>query len=347
MGNAFDGRMPAFLFYPSDWLMSMSVQAMSLEQQGAYIRLLSYAWLEDGLPHDISLIRHLLLIPYDTKREEEMDEEELACSYGQQFEILWERVVKRHFKPDGQGRLRNARQEAERKKALDARQAKVDAGKKGGESTAQALLQHRLSSAAANGQHRPSITSPSPISSPSPNPTPSAEGAEESAERRPPSAGSSASSLLFPGQPPAEKKTRAKRTEPPPIPAVLDTPAFREALDKYERSRKSGPHKPVGLEALYAKLAPHGVEIAIAALDDSRAAGWLYVAPEKVNREKLGPRPDSGKQAAIAKDMTERERENRQFIMGKIKSVGVDGLSEQEHGLAVVLGLLKPKETKL
>lgn len=45
---------PAFQFYPGDWLSSLKIQLMTPAEEGAYIRLLAYAWqAEDcGLPDD-------------------------------------------------------------------------------------------------------------------------------------------------------------------------------------------------------------------------------------------------------------------------------------------------------
>jgi len=45
-------KSPAFQFYPDHYLSSESVQLMTLEQQGAYMRLLCYDWLKDGLKKD-------------------------------------------------------------------------------------------------------------------------------------------------------------------------------------------------------------------------------------------------------------------------------------------------------
>lgn len=56
---------PYFKFYPSDWLSDSSVQFMSLEEEGAYIRLLCYAWNEGdncGLPDDDKFISRLLKV---------------------------------------------------------------------------------------------------------------------------------------------------------------------------------------------------------------------------------------------------------------------------------------------
>lgn len=45
---------PAFQFYPSDWLSSGKVSLMKPEYEGAYIRLLAYAWLDPdcSIPDD-------------------------------------------------------------------------------------------------------------------------------------------------------------------------------------------------------------------------------------------------------------------------------------------------------
>ena len=45
-------RSPAFQFYASDYLADEKVQLMTLEQEGAYIRLLAYCWREGTLPAD-------------------------------------------------------------------------------------------------------------------------------------------------------------------------------------------------------------------------------------------------------------------------------------------------------
>ena len=39
---------PWFPCYPSDWLSSQTVQLLTLEQEGAFFRLLCYAWLNDA-----------------------------------------------------------------------------------------------------------------------------------------------------------------------------------------------------------------------------------------------------------------------------------------------------------
>jgi uncharacterized protein YdaU (DUF1376 family) len=53
-------RPPAFLFYPRDFLADARVELLTLEQTGAYMRLLCYAWLERGLAADPIVLARLV-----------------------------------------------------------------------------------------------------------------------------------------------------------------------------------------------------------------------------------------------------------------------------------------------
>ena len=44
------GKAPAFQFYAAEYLADENVQLLSLEQEGAYIRLLAYCWREGSIP---------------------------------------------------------------------------------------------------------------------------------------------------------------------------------------------------------------------------------------------------------------------------------------------------------
>jgi uncharacterized protein YdaU (DUF1376 family) len=60
-----DGLMkppPAFQFYAGDYLSSSRVQAMSLEAEGAYIRLLCYQWQDGSIPDDLRKLARLCKI---------------------------------------------------------------------------------------------------------------------------------------------------------------------------------------------------------------------------------------------------------------------------------------------
>lgn len=43
---------PAFQFYTNEWIGNYNVQLLSLEEEGAYIRLLCYCWNEGSIPND-------------------------------------------------------------------------------------------------------------------------------------------------------------------------------------------------------------------------------------------------------------------------------------------------------
>jgi uncharacterized protein YdaU (DUF1376 family) len=45
-------KSPAFQFYPAEYLADAGVQMMTLEEEGAYIRLLCYCWREGSIPND-------------------------------------------------------------------------------------------------------------------------------------------------------------------------------------------------------------------------------------------------------------------------------------------------------
>ena len=57
---------PAFQFYPRDFIADGDQAALSLEQVGAYIRMLSYAWLKAGLPDDPDKIARMIHAEVET-----------------------------------------------------------------------------------------------------------------------------------------------------------------------------------------------------------------------------------------------------------------------------------------
>lgn len=89
-------RYPAFQFYPQDFLSDENVMMMSLAQQGAYIRLLSYCWIHGSLPAEPEKLATLC-----------------RCSPAEMLD-LWE-GLKNCFK-EVSGRLLNPRLGREREK---------------------------------------------------------------------------------------------------------------------------------------------------------------------------------------------------------------------------------------
>ena len=88
---------PAFQFYPQDYLSDENVALMSLAAQGAYVRLLCYCWISDGLPAESEKLARLA-----------------CCSVEE-----WESIapdVRPCFVENGDGRLHHPRLQAEKAK---------------------------------------------------------------------------------------------------------------------------------------------------------------------------------------------------------------------------------------
>ena len=103
---------PSFQFYPKDFLSDPDVMQMNMAQKGAYITLLSFQWLNDGLPNNDSYIRNLL-------------------GATPKWKSLWEGI--RHKFVEIDGKLYNKRLYKEKQKQIEHRKAASKAGKKGAE----------------------------------------------------------------------------------------------------------------------------------------------------------------------------------------------------------------------
>ena len=53
-------KRPSFQFYPGDWLSSQRVALMSLDEEGAYIRALSFCWNHGSIPSDPEKLARLI-----------------------------------------------------------------------------------------------------------------------------------------------------------------------------------------------------------------------------------------------------------------------------------------------
>ena len=104
-------RPPAFQFFPKDFISDINVMAMTLEQRGAYITLLSHCWIEGSLPDDPRVLQAL-------------------CNHPSNWDEVWfalEPCFKR-----SEGRLINPRLEVERKKQEEWRKKSAAGGRKSG-----------------------------------------------------------------------------------------------------------------------------------------------------------------------------------------------------------------------
>lgn len=103
---------PAFQFYARDWLMS--TRELPPEARGVYIDLLALGWDKDGIPSEqAKLIAYLAITPAKFKR-------------------IWP-LIEDKFVEAEDGRLRNVRQEKQRKEMAELRERRAAAGKKGGQ----------------------------------------------------------------------------------------------------------------------------------------------------------------------------------------------------------------------
>ena len=106
---------PAFQFYPADWLADENVACMTAQEEGWYIRALSYCWREGSLP---------------------ADPERLAILIGKGADGSAMTLLSKLFMadPSNPQRLIHKRLNSEREKQQAFRLAKQKAGKKGAKS---------------------------------------------------------------------------------------------------------------------------------------------------------------------------------------------------------------------
>jgi uncharacterized protein YdaU (DUF1376 family) len=106
---------PYFPFYASDYLSSSKVQRMTLEEEGAYLRLLCYNWQDGFIPNDIGELARLCKVT------------------PKKMAKIWERISE-HFGeiPENFAKLFNPRIEHERQKYFANRSLRQVAGSIGG-----------------------------------------------------------------------------------------------------------------------------------------------------------------------------------------------------------------------
>lgn len=227
---------PGFLLMARDWLASTFVCSLTREERSMYFDLLCHAWLNEGLPNDVAALARIL------------GEDPIR------FGSAWDRL-RTHFASGSDGKLRNAKQEAERQKQADLAVKRTAASKR-----ANGIRWRSDSDSAADPIRTPhALPKTSLAGASSPAPAPNQKTPSES--------------------PPTPKRSKP---EPVPFPPVLDVPDFLNALHEYESSRPR-KHKPAGLRALLKELEPFGPVEAARALRASTANGWLGVFPGNAN----------------------------------------------------------------
>jgi len=83
-------KRPAYQWYPKDYLADEHVALMTLEQEGAYRRLLDYCWLHESIPADMGAMG--LLCRVDSSRMAELWQGIEPC-----FQIEGDRYVNRRL----------------------------------------------------------------------------------------------------------------------------------------------------------------------------------------------------------------------------------------------------------
>lgn len=167
-------KYPAFLFYPKDWLSSPSVTVMSLQEQGAYIRLLAYCW--DGgceLPNNTRMLCDLSgmekeraadsyteLLSSDGKKEEVVDDD-----YKASMETI---LAEFQVHPDDDTKITNLKLLTLWREQDERREKKSKAGKEGADARWHRHDPANSEEIANDGSSTPSSSS-LPSSSSSPN----------------------------------------------------------------------------------------------------------------------------------------------------------------------------------
>ena len=107
-------KRPAFQWYPKDYLTDENVVVMTLEEEGAYRRLIDYCWLHGSLPNDTERMAPL------------------CKTDGTRMAQLWPAIEPCFQQMNGDAnRLVHPRLEKERKKQDEYREKKSRAGKAG------------------------------------------------------------------------------------------------------------------------------------------------------------------------------------------------------------------------
>ena len=108
-------KSPAFQFYPRDFLTDEKQMVMSLEECGAYVRLLCLCWIEGSIPDDPERAARVVQAPLDRMLE------------------MWP-TLRACFSTNGEpGRLKNKRLDEERQKQAEWKQKSAEGGRKSAE----------------------------------------------------------------------------------------------------------------------------------------------------------------------------------------------------------------------
>lgn len=146
MAQGLPARSPAFQFYAKDFLSDGNQAGMSLQETGAYIRLICFCWNDGSIPDDPVRIARMIGA---TPRE---------------IRLVWP-AIRPFFMSAGEGRLTHPRVEQEREKQAEFRRRQSDASNKRWESHRNAAASNRDASGISARMPQPSSSSSSSSSS--------------------------------------------------------------------------------------------------------------------------------------------------------------------------------------
>lgn len=139
-------KAPAFQFYPADYLQSLRVQMMTLEEEGAYIRLMSYCWKNESIPSDLELLARLV-------------------GKGASTTLLSNIVPMFNQDPKDPTKLRHERLDKEREKQRLWREKSSEGGKKSADFRASQKRESKGASTTVDTNAQPKVNSSSSSSS--------------------------------------------------------------------------------------------------------------------------------------------------------------------------------------
>lgn len=107
------GKLPYYKRFPKDYLSDENVAVMSLEEEGAYNRLMDYCWLQGSIPNDVDRLASMCRVSPE------------------KMGALWPAIRPCFDASDESGRLAHPRMDRERRQALNRKKKLSEAGKKG------------------------------------------------------------------------------------------------------------------------------------------------------------------------------------------------------------------------
>lgn len=261
-------KVPAFQFYPGDFLASDAVALMSNAEVGVYIKLLCRAWQGDGLP--VQLERLARLVGEDAET----------------FRAMWDGPLGEQFE-ECEGRLVNERMEAERAVADEYREECARNGAKGAEA------RWGRKNAPDGPENGPAIARPSPGHSQAIAKATQGPMANDGSHPIP--------SHPIPSLPTTPESARAEDAGRPTVgePALehalagaplLPDEAAQAARDFAVHESEAGRPRSRSTWVKRVRAAAADPAAFVATVEHSIANGWTKLVPPEEPRKRAGPR---------------------------------------------------------